>query len=523
MRSAEYWAERAERVFLASEKKGTELNRALIGFYSDTSRQLQKEIDAFYGKYAVNNAISLEDARKRLNDTELKSFKEELGTYLSEVKRLGLGKDYEDYLRKLSSRAYISRQQELFAQARHQVEVLFGIQNAELEKTLVDAFHDSYYHTMFDVQQGLGFGSDFARLNTKQIEALIRKPWLGENYSDRVWNNKARLIKQLERVIPQAFALGENSRVLGKQLAERLGVSERAAVQLVRTEVNHAANEATIRSYREAGVEYFQLLATLDTRTSDICQSLDGKIFRVIDAAIGINQPPLHPNCRSTIIPWFPPDELDGPDVRAARNSDGSYYTVPGNMNYREWKTAVDNGIIGSGVNVGRTDGYTTVDGIKALSFSDGKAVNRAIATFKRNFSDAEIEHALVISPTGKAYSLTGTGYNVNTGLVGADALKGSRIIHNHPPQYFDSFSEDDFASFFSQSLSQLEVISKDLHNVMRYEGEPITETQARELYQEANFATQERAWDNKTVLEYPQIEIMRELAKTLEGLIFYG
>ena len=337
MRSAEYWAERAERVFLASEKKGTELNRALIGFYSDTSRQLQKEIDAFYGKYAVNNAISLEDARKRLNDTELKSFKEELGTYLSEVKRLGLGKDYEDYLRKLSSRAYISRQQELFAQARHQVEVLFGIQNAELEKTLVDAFHDSYYHTMFDVQQGLGFGSDFARLNTKQIEALIRKPWLGENYSDRVWNNKARLIKQLERVIPQAFALGENSRVLGKQLAERLGVSERAAVQLVRTEVNHAANEATIRSYREAGVEYFQLLATLDTRTSDICQSLDGKIFRATDAVVGINQPPLHPNCRSTTIPWFPPDELDGPDVRAARNSDGSYYTVPGNMNYREW------------------------------------------------------------------------------------------------------------------------------------------------------------------------------------------
>ena len=337
MRSAEYWSRRSERAFLASEKKGAELTRSLIGVYGDTSRQLQKEIDAFYGRYAIDNAISLEEAQKRLTAGELKSFKEELDTYLSEAKRLGLGKDHQAYLRTLSSRSYISRQQELLAQARHQVEVLFGIQNAGLDKTLVDTFHDSYYHTLFDVQLGLGFGTDFSRLNTKQIEAIVRKPWLGENYSDRVWHNKARLIQQLERVIPQAFALGENSRVLGRRMAERLDVSASAAERLVRTEVNHAANAAAIRSYREAGIEHYQVLATLDTRTSEACQNLDGKVFRVVDAIIGVNQPPIHPNCRSTTIPWFPPDDLDGPDFRAARSGDSSYYTVPGNMTYPEW------------------------------------------------------------------------------------------------------------------------------------------------------------------------------------------
>ena len=337
MRSAEYWAKRAERNLLAAERTGAELTRSLIGFYSDTGRRLQKEMDAFYGKYAVNNAISLEDASKRLTATELKSFKEELRNYHTEVKRIGLGKDYAEYLRELSARSYISRQQELFAQTRHQVELLFGIQEASLKGALADVYYSTYYHTIFDVQQGLGIGADFARLNTGQIENLIKKPWLGDNYSSRVWQNKTRLLQQLERTIPQAFATGENSRVLGRQLADRMGVSARAGERLVRTEVNHAANTSTIHGLREAGVEYYQLLATLDLRTSDACQSLDGKIFRVVDAIVGVNLPPIHPNCRSTIIPWFPPDEFDGPSVRAARGADGSYYTVPGNMTYKEW------------------------------------------------------------------------------------------------------------------------------------------------------------------------------------------
>ena len=61
------------------------------------------------------------------------------------------------------------------------------------------------------------------------------------------------------------------------------------------------------------------------------------KVFRIVDAQTGINYPPMHPFCRSTTVPYFPPDEFDTPSVRAARDSEGKYYTVHADMSYKKW------------------------------------------------------------------------------------------------------------------------------------------------------------------------------------------
>ncbi|MFV0401685.1 MAG: minor capsid protein [Oscillospiraceae bacterium] len=337
MKPAKYWQERSEQVLLAAERQGAEQNRALIRFYAETSRQLQKEIDAFYGRYATENRITPEEARKRLTATELKGFQEELRFYLAEAERLGLSLRHRRYLRALSGRAYLSRQEELLAQSRHQVEVLFTKEESGFKETLSGVYTDSYYHTVFDIQKGLGFGFNFARMDTAQVEYLLRKPWLGENYSDRLWTNKARLLRQLEQTVPQAFSLGINSRVLGERVAERLGVSLNAGRTLLRTEVNHAANESAKRSYHACGVEEYDYLASLDRRTCPTCAALDGKTFRVADAQTGVNFPPIHPNDRCTTVPSFKPDEFDEPSFRAARSTDGRYYTIPADMNYEAW------------------------------------------------------------------------------------------------------------------------------------------------------------------------------------------
>jgi uncharacterized protein with gpF-like domain len=38
----------------------------------------------------------------------------------------------------------------------------------------------------------------------------------------------------------------------------------------------------------------------LDSRTSEICRELNGKRFKLSEAEVGVNYPPMHPNCRST-------------------------------------------------------------------------------------------------------------------------------------------------------------------------------------------------------------------------------
>ena len=336
-RSAQYWQERSEEVLLAAERQGSELVDTLNGFYKDTTRIILQDMEAFYGRYADRNGITLQEAKKRLSAERLDSFRDEMERYYSEVKRLGLGKDYEDYLRRLSARGYISRQEELLTQVRHQTALLANREVEAYLGTLREVYGDSYYRTIFDTQKGLGFGTDFNVLDSETIERVIRRPWLESNFSDRIWEDKERLFAKLDRIIPQAFATGQNSQVLGQRLAQEMGVSRSNAERLVRTEVNHAANQATYASYRELGVEEYQYLSTLDSRTSAICQDLDKRVFRLADAQVGVNYPPAHPNCRSTTVPYFPPDEFDEPGERAARGADGKTYYVPNDMSYKEW------------------------------------------------------------------------------------------------------------------------------------------------------------------------------------------
>ncbi|MCJ0430479.1 minor capsid protein, partial [Clostridioides difficile] len=80
-------------------------------------------------------------------------------------------------------------------------------------------------------------------------------------------------------------------------------------------------------------VEKYEIIATLDLRTSNICRELDGKVFDMKDYQVGITAPPFHCRCRTTTAPWFEDEE----GYRAARGKDGKTYYVPSSMKYNEW------------------------------------------------------------------------------------------------------------------------------------------------------------------------------------------
>lgn len=85
-------------------------------------------------------------------------------------------------------------------------------------------------------------------------------------------------------------------------------------------------------------VERYEILATLDSRTSEICRSLDGKVFAMKDYEVGVTAPPFHPYCRTTTVPYFD-DEFTVGEERVARDEGtGKTYYVPGDMTYKEWK-----------------------------------------------------------------------------------------------------------------------------------------------------------------------------------------
>ena len=351
MNDKEYWESRASQRLLMGEKSADELLQTMKSVYKNFLADINKEIQAFYGRYAENNNLTLAEVNKRLNPKELKSAKEEIKKYYDAVDRLARNKDgkvdinllrqYKNELRLLSARAYMSRLEELKLGLKN-ITVNLGIKESEeYYQTLSKIYSDIYEKTSYDIDKFFGFSTGFEGLNYKKLNSAIHQRWLGMNYSDRIWNNKGKLLDQINTTFLQGVAQGHNSKKIAESMAKNMGTSYHNCERLARTECAYIAGEATLQGYKDRGTEKYKFDATLDDRTSDICQSLDGEVFDVKEAQAGVNYPPMHPNCRSTTIPYFEPDDIDkmfDEAQRVARDENGELYYVPASMTYKEWK-----------------------------------------------------------------------------------------------------------------------------------------------------------------------------------------
>ncbi|MBH7818108.1 polymorphic toxin type 50 domain-containing protein, partial [Clostridioides difficile] len=192
------------------------------------------------------------------------------------------------------------------------------------------------YHTAFNVQQGVNVGWSLMSLDTNRINKVISKPWTsdGLNFSERIWGkHRPALINELHTKLTQSIIRGENPKNLVNDFAKSFNVSKSQAKNLIMTESAFFASASRKDCFNDLDVEKYEIIATLDLRTSNICRELDGKVFDMKDYQVGITAPPFHCRCRTTTAPWFEDEE----GYRAAKGEDGKTYYVPSSMKYNEW------------------------------------------------------------------------------------------------------------------------------------------------------------------------------------------
>lgn len=337
----EYWQGRNERTFLEGEKDILDYVESLKKQYTNAANRIEEEIQKFYGKFAVDNNYTMADLKKLLNRDELKSFKESIKDIAAYAKEHKLDKDFETQIKILRAKSKISRLDELKTKINFEVEKLYSDVNDSLGEQLQKSFEDGYYKTIFNQQKFLGFSDNFAMLNQKAIQKAVTTPYMTENYSDVLWKNKTNLMNILNQQIPQGIILGYNPNKTAKIATQQLGSKYKSTTRLIRTEYNLILNDATAQGYKEAGIEKYQILATLDSRTSDICRDMDGEIFKVKEKEVGVNYPPFHPNCRTTTIPYFEPDEFDTEIEQYIKDEDGIKHKITDDTQYEEWKNAL--------------------------------------------------------------------------------------------------------------------------------------------------------------------------------------
>lgn len=329
-----YWKKRFEQLEIAQLNKGLSAYHELERQYTQATRAVEKEIAAWYSRYAKENQITLTEAKKLLAGRDLEAFRMDVKEYIR--KGRSLDPQWAAQLEQASVRVHISRLEALKVQMQQQIERLAGHELDALDKVARDIYTDGYYRTAFEVAKGSGVSATFAALDTNKIDKVISKPWAadGANFSKRIWKKRSTLVNDLHTLLTQNIIKGDSPDKLIKLITRKFDVSKHQAGRLIMTESAYFNSVAQKDSFKDVGVEQFEFVATLDTRTSDICEEMDGKVFKMSEYEVGVNAPPLHCNCRSTTIPYFA--DLGG--ERAMRDSKGKYKTVPADMTYKQWK-----------------------------------------------------------------------------------------------------------------------------------------------------------------------------------------
>ena len=334
MRDAEYWAERALNEMLMGERSVIEYEGALLEAYTIALREIQKDIDAFFNRYAKQNKISYAEARKRLTTPELKQFQSIVRNWLSAAREGKWSTDYIKYLEKLVGAKYISRLEMLEADVRYQIELIEQRKYIDVTDLMKINYLAAFYDRWYNIAHSAGVAVRFNAVSKAALEKAVKTKWSQHNYSEYIWNDRDRLVRALATIIPQSFSRGLSSKQLGDMIAKELGASKNRARILARTEVNYICNNADLDAYRIAGIEEYGYLATLDLRTSEVCRSLDGTVHKVSQAKVGVNFPPMHPNCRSTTVPHFDDQQVE---ERVARDEEGTTIKVPRKMTQEEY------------------------------------------------------------------------------------------------------------------------------------------------------------------------------------------
>ena len=331
--SKEYWEKREAYKLKKGLKDLKKIEKELVKEYKKAMNEIGKEISNLFYKYAKDNNLSYSDAKKYLNSSEFKEFKRDLKSYMKLIKETN-DEELLLELNTLAMKSRISRLEEMFYQCGKYINEVYESTNKKLQIAYSSTIKDNYYQTIYDIHKAIGVGASFSYIDNDMIKEILAFPWSGRHYSQRLWSNRTKIKNAMVEELTQMLIQGKGVKETSRALSKRLDADLKNCIRLIQTEHSYFMSESTAKAYEELGVEKYQFVATLDKRTSEICQSLDGKIFDLKDRVVGVNASPLHVNCRSCEIPYID----NNYSTRFARDNKGKRIEIPSNITYKEWK-----------------------------------------------------------------------------------------------------------------------------------------------------------------------------------------
>ena len=304
----EHWIERAlqqeQNAQIVADRYMAQIGQSL----ADYKHQLVSEIEKFYARYAVDNKMTHAEAKQYLTDKERREFKH---VTLERFREMALNPDTPTpLLDALGYRHRISRKEALLAEIERLTAELYGKPDGIHDK-VTEALSDVYIKGKIHQAKNLAHFGIIEKpiLGVDAVKHKMASNWSGKTFSENVWVHKEVAYKAISDVLNKGLTGGWSIDRMARALSERTGVAYHRADTLVRTETTFYNNIATLDTIKELGGDHYEIVAVLDSRTSEICRLENHEVHSVKEYEPGRTAPPFHVRCRSTIRPAVKSDK----------------------------------------------------------------------------------------------------------------------------------------------------------------------------------------------------------------------
>ena len=273
--NSEYWENRIAKETWRTYNNVEEQNRDLLRMYEKTSSSIKREL------YALAEEAEKTGELTRTQQYRFNKLLGQQGAIFQEIEKLG----------------------------------------TSIEKSQTSRMKTAGRAVYKNVMESLGI-DNFSFPNKKEMEQMLRSPWHGSFFSERLWNDMGVLERNMNGVINNFIATGKTVTETAVQLSNVMQKSFNVAHRLVRTETINYMNRSALRGYKDAGVKKVQWWAAEDERTCKICGANHEKEYDIDKAPIL----PCHPGCRCT---WLPVLDDETPKLTEAENAAIVKYVSP--------------------------------------------------------------------------------------------------------------------------------------------------------------------------------------------------
>lgn len=305
MKNEKYWKKRQE------EKLSSILNDAQVAseyvsdIYSKASLYTQSKINGIFEKYRDGHGLSNADAKEMLDSLISDRDYNQIKRILENNPKT---KQRKELLKKLDTPPYqyrIKRLENMQSQLDKLMNEVYKVEKDVSTDCYINSAFNAYYRNVYNLQKGMKVAYQFDMLDPELIDSMLKSRWSGKNYSNRIWDNTDALAESLKDEMLMGVLTNKTEKEMADTIMNKFAVGAYQARRLIQTESAAMTAFADQQAFKDAGIEKEMFIAVHDSRTSQICQHHDRSIVEIAKAKVGVNVPPLHPNCRSHMIPYI--------------------------------------------------------------------------------------------------------------------------------------------------------------------------------------------------------------------------